>query len=214
MNRSQRSKQLQGLYVITDSHLLHSDELLLQGVSAAISGGARLVQYRDKSTNRQKRLRQSRALLQLCREQQVPLLINDDTALAAEMGADGVHLGQDDLSLAEARMLLGEQAIIGLSCYNYLHLAEQAQRAGADYVAFGRFFSSQTKPQASPADRALLDQARKKIQLPMVAIGGITPQNGGALVAAGADMLAVVHGVFSRPDIHTAAQNYKQLFSE
>lgn len=214
MNRSRLSNQLRGLYVITDSHLLHSDELLLQGAAAAISGGARLVQYRDKSTDQQKRLRQSQALLQLCREQRVPLLINDDIALAAEMGADGVHLGQDDLSLPEARALLGEQAIIGLSCYNQLHLAEQAQEAGADYVAFGRFFSSHTKPQASPADRALLDQARKKIQLPMVAIGGITPENGGALLTAGADMLAVVHGVFAQSDIQTAAQNYKELFSE
>ncbi len=214
MNRSRLSNQLRGLYVITDSHLLHSDELLLQGAAAAISGGARLVQYRDKSTDQQKRLRQSQALLQLCREQRVPLLINDDIALAAEMGADGVHLGQDDLSLPEARALLGEQAIIGLSCYNQLHLAEQAQEAGADYIAFGRFFSSHTKPQASPADRALLDQARKKIQLPMVAIGGITPENGGALLTAGADMLAVVHGVFAQPDIQTAAQNYKELFSE
>ncbi len=214
MNRSRLSNQLRGLYVITDSHLLHSDELLLQGAAAAISGGARLVQYRDKSTDQQKRLRQSQALLQLCREQRVPLLINDDIALAVEMGADGVHLGQDDLSLPEARALLGGQAIIGLSCYNQLHLAEQAQEAGADYVAFGRFFSSHTKPQASPADRVLLDQARKKIQLPMVAIGGITPENGGALLTAGADMLAVVHGVFAQSDIQTAAQNYKELFSE
>lgn len=214
MTRSRRGNQLRGLYVITDNHLLHSDELLLQGVAAAISGGACLVQYRDKSTDQQKRLRQSRALLQLCRKRQVPLLINDDIALAAEMGADGVHLGQDDLPLAEARVLLGEQAIIGLSCYNQLHLAEQAQEADADYVAFGRFFRSHTKPQASPADRVLLDQARKKIQLPIVAIGGITPQNGEALVAAGADMLAVVHGVFAQPDIQAAAQDYRELFSE
>ncbi len=214
MNRNPWSNQLRGLYVITDSRLLHSDELLLQGVAAAISGGARLVQYRDKSTDQQKRLRQSRALLQLCHEQRVPLVINDDIALAAEVGADGVHLGQDDLSLSEARALFGEQAIIGLSCYNQLHLAEQAQEAGADYVAFGRFFSSHTKPQASPADRVLLDQARKKIQLPVVAIGGITPENGGALLMAGADMLAVVHGVFAQSDIQTAAQNYRELFSE
>ncbi len=214
MSRQQPNSHLHGLYVITDSLLLSDDQQLLCGVAAAIDGGARVVQYRDKSNNPQKRLRQSTALLQLCRERRVPLLINDDLSLAAEMGADGVHLGRGDASLQEARALLGEQAIIGLSCYNQLNLAKQAQHEGADYVAFGRFFSSQTKPQAPSVEHALLVQAKQEINLPIVAIGGITPQNGKSLVAAGVDMLAVVHGVFSSPDIQAAAQNYKQLFSE
>ncbi len=214
MSRQWPSNHLRGLYVITDSSLLSDDQQLLQGVAAAIDGGARVVQYRDKSSDQQKRLRQSKALLQLCRERHVPLLINDDLSLAATVGADGVHLGRGDVSLQAARAQLGEQAIIGLSCYNQLNLAEQAQCDGADYVAFGRFFSSHTKPQATSVERGLLAQAKQKIQLPIVAIGGITPQNGGALVAAGVEMLAVVHGVFSSPDIQTAAQKYKQLFAE
>ncbi|MCF6219065.1 MAG: thiamine phosphate synthase [Gammaproteobacteria bacterium] len=214
MSRQQPSSRLQGLYVITDSALLSDDQQLLHGVAAAIDGGACLVQYRDKSNDQQKRLRQSKMLLQLCRERHVPLLINDDLSLAAEVGADGVHLGRGDGSLQAARALLGEQAIIGLSCYNQLNLAEQAQQEGANYVAFGRFFNSQTKPQAPSVAREFLVQAKQKIYLPIVAIGGITPQNGGSLVAAGVDMLAVVHGVFSSPDIQATAQNYKQLFSE
>ncbi len=214
MSRPQPSNPLRGLYVITDSSLLNDDPQLLQGVAAAIDGGARVVQYRDKSNDQQKRLRQSTALLQLCRARHVPLLINDDLSLAAAVGADGVHLGRGDASLQAARTRLGEQAIIGLSCYNQLGLAEQAQREGADYVAFGRFFSSHTKPQAPSVERDLLAQAKQKIHLPIVAIGGITPQNGGALVAAGVEMLAVVHGVFSSPDIQAAAQKYRQLFSE
>lgn len=204
--------QLQGLYVITDSQLLANDDALLAGVAAAIAGGATIVQYRDKSTDQLKRLRQSQALLNLCRHHQVLLLINDDVALAAEIGADGVHLGSDDASLPEAREQLGKQAIIGVSCYNQLALAQQAEQDGADYVAFGRFFSSNTKPDAVQASRELLLEAKQKIGVPIVAIGGITPENGGSLVAVQADMLAVIHGVFAQADIRTAAQNYTELF--
>lgn len=203
---------LQGLYVITDSALLADDSQLLAGVVAAIEGGAKLVQYRDKSTDLDKRLRQSRALLKLCRQHHVPLLINDDLSLAVEIGADGVHVGSDDASLTEARRTLGEQAIIGVSCYNQLTLAQQAQQEGADYVAFGRFFSSHTKPNAIQADVALLHQAAREITLPIVAIGGITPQNGAPLVDAGADMLAVIHGVFAQPNIQAAAMQYSKIF--
>jgi len=210
MSRSLNSR-LQGLYVITDSQLL-SEAQLQESVEAAILGGARIVQYRDKSNDNAKRLSQSRGLLKLCREHNVTFLINDDVPLATEIGADGVHLGAEDTSLSQARVALGEQAIIGISCYNQLALAKQAQQNGADYVAFGRFFNSQTKPNAVQADVALLGQARQQIALPIVAIGGITPQNGGPLVTAGADMLAVIHGVFAETNIQTAAQNYRQLF--
>ena len=210
MSRNLNSR-LQGLYVITDSQLL-SEAQLQASVEAAIFGGARIVQYRDKSNDNAKRLSQSRGLLKLCHEHDVTFLINDDVLLATEIGADGVHLGAEDASLDQARLELGERAIIGISCYNQLDLANQAQQNGADYVAFGRFFNSQTKPNAVQADVALLTQARQHITLPIVAIGGITPQNGEPLVAAGADMLAVIHGVFAEADIQTAAQNYKQLF--
>ena len=204
--------RLHGLYVITDSQLLADDDALLLGVEAAIAGGASVVQYRDKSADQAKRLRQSRALLNLCRKHGVPLLINDDVALAVEIGADGVHLGLDDATLFEARERLGKQAIIGVSCYNQLALAQQAEQGGADYVAFGRFFSSNTKPNAVQASRELLLEAKQQIGVPIVAIGGITPENGGPLVATQADMLAVIHGVFAQADICTAAQNYTELF--
>ncbi len=203
---------LKGLYVITDSQLLPDDGELLKGVAGAIAGGARIVQYRDKSSNTAKRLRQTGALLALCRQHDVLLLINDDVALAAEIGADGVHIGAEDASLAEVRAALGEQAIIGVSCYNQLTLAQQAVAGGASYIAFGRFFPSQTKPDAVQADLALLQQAKQQINIPVVAIGGITPENGGPLVAAGADMLAVIHGVFAQCDIQAAAENYNKLF--
>lgn len=208
---SRLNSRLHGLYVITDSQLLDGAKLL-PGVTAAIAGGARIVQYRDKSTDQAKRVSQASELLKLCRDYNVALLINDDVSLAAEIGADGVHVGAEDVSLVQARAVLGEQAIIGVSCYNQLGLAIQAQQQGADYVAFGRFFNSHTKPHAVQADVALLAEARRQITLPIVAIGGITPQNGRSLVTAGADMLAVIHGVFAAADIQTAADNYKQLF--
>ena len=205
-------RRLSGLYVITDSQLLADQTALLNGVAAAIDGGATVVQYRDKSADQAKRLAEAQALLTLCRSRHVPLLINDDVALAAEIGADGVHVGSDDASLVEARGILGEQAIIGVTCYNQLALAQQAEQDGADYVAFGRFFSSKTKPGAVQANQKLLIEASATLSLPIVAIGGVTPQNGASLLEAGANMLAVIHGVYAQEDIQAAAENYNALF--
>ena len=202
--------QLSGLYAITDS----SQEQLAQEVELALKGGARIIQYRDKSSDSSKRLAQTEKLLELCRRHSAYLIINDDVELASAAGADGVHLGQDDLDITSARMQLGEQAIIGVSCYNRLELAIAAQEAGANYVAFGRFFPSKTKPQAVQAEIELLSEAKKKLQLPIVAIGGITPENGAALIAAGADMLAVIQGVFGQRDIRAAAEQFEQLFEQ
>lgn len=200
-----------GLYAITDERLSAPGQLPVC-VSAAIAGGATVIQYRNKQGNAQQRRQEAGALLQLCQQHQVPLIINDDVALAASVNADGVHLGKTDASLAQARQQLGPQAIIGVSCYNSLERAMSAAQAGADYVAFGRFFSSHSKPDAQPAEAALLRQARLQLQLPIVAIGGITPENGQALVAAGADLLAAIHGVFGQPDIQAAASAYAALF--
>jgi thiamine-phosphate pyrophosphorylase len=200
-----------GLYAITDERLSAPGQLPVC-VSAAIAGGATVIQYRNKQGNAQQRRQEAGALLQLCQQHQVPLIINDDVALAASVNADGVHLGKTDASLAQARQQLGPQAIIGVSCYNSLERAMSAAQAGADYVAFGRFFSSHSKPDAQPAEAALLRQARLQLQLPIVAIGGITPENGQALVAAGADLLAAIHGVFGQPDIQVAASAYAALF--
>jgi thiamine-phosphate pyrophosphorylase len=132
--------------------------------------------------------------------------------LAAAVGAAGVHLGEHDIGLQAARRQLGPGALIGVSCYNRLELACKAADGGADYVAFGRFFSSTTKPAAVQATPALLMEARRRLDLPIVAIGGITPENGVELISAGADLLAVIHGVFAQPDVEAAARRYAALF--
>jgi len=168
-----------GLYVITPQYA--DVDVLLDQVRQALEGGARLVQYRDKSQDVALRFEQASELLELCRDFAVPLIINDDLRLADMIGADGVHLGRDDGSLREARLILGRDKLIGVSCYNDLALARIAQDGGADYVAFGSFFASVTKPQAVPAPLELLHQARRELRLPVVAIGGITLANAGTL---------------------------------
>lgn len=202
-----------GLYAITRDSKRDGPGLATQ-VAAAITGGARIIQYRDKLGDHRQRRAAALALLELCRHANTALIINDDVELAAEVGADGVHIGREDASLTAARARLGPQAIIGVSCYNQMHLALHAQSAGADYVAFGSFFASPTKPAAVRASPELLQQARPQIRLPIVAVGGITPENGSALIAAGADMLAVISGIFGKPDIATAARAYSRLFRE
>ena len=201
-----------GLYAITDSQLIPAGKLLEQ-VEQAIAGGACLIQYRDKQHSKTERRREAVRLVQLCEQRGVPLLINDDVELAREVGAAGVHLGRDDASISDARQRLGTQAIIGVSCYNHLDDALEAARAGASYVAFGRFFPSHSKPDAVQADIALLQQARAQLDLPIAAIGGITPGNGRPLVEAGANLLAVIHGVFGQADIQAAARQYTQCFN-
>jgi thiamine-phosphate pyrophosphorylase len=202
---------IQGLYVITDTGD-GAEAMLIAQVRDAILGGARLVQYRDKHADHDTRRRRARALNTLCRTQAVPLIVNDDVELASEVGAAGVHVGKDDPSLASARSRLGDTALIGVSCYDHLDLAVAAARQGADYVAFGSFFPSPTKPEAVRAGIELLRAARRRLELPIVAIGGITPANGGDLIAAGADCLAVINGVFGQRDIRAAARAYADLF--
>jgi thiamine-phosphate pyrophosphorylase len=204
------NRRLSGLYAITDS----SQEQLGHEVELALKGGASIIQYRDKSSDGEQRLAQCEQLLYLCRRHSACLIINDDVELACAIGADGVHLGQDDLDITSAREQLGDQAIIGISCYNSLDLAIAAQEAGADYVAFGRFFPSSTKPQAVKAEIDLLQEAKRRLQLPIVAIGGITSENGAPLIAAGADMLAVIQGLFGQQDISAAAEQLQKLFEQ
>lgn len=199
-----------GLYAITDQQL-HAEDMLTP-VLAAINGGARVVQYRDKTSPTAKREQQASALLESCRAHQVPLLINDDIALAKRVQADGVHIGRGDGSLRSARAVLGENAIIGVSCYDQPELAYQAQKEGADYVAFGRFYPSASKPEAVQAQPQLLEHARSRLRCPIVAIGGITAQNGRPLIDAGADMLAVIRGVFGANDVRRAAISVSGLF--
>ncbi len=201
--------RLRGLYAITDGAVAPA---LLANVEAAIRGGARLVQYREKSTDAARRESEARALLELCHGHDVPLIVNDDVALAAAIGADGVHLGKDDGRVDAARVQLGPRAIIGVSCYDSLERALTAARDGADYVAFGSFFASSTKPGAVRAPLELLQAARSKLDIPLCAIGGITPGNGATLLSAGADMLAVIKGLFAEEDVGAAARRYADLF--
>lgn len=206
------SQSLRGLYAITDSDLIAQGHLV-ERVTHAIQGGASVIQYRDSGTDSARREHEVRALLPVCRASQIPLIINNDVALAHSTGADGVHLGGHDMSVMAARALLGPHAIIGASCYNSVELALLAADNGADYVAFGSFFLSQTKPEAVPADISLLTEASKQLAIPIVAIGGITPALAPQLIQAGADMVAVIHGVFGQPDARIAAQHFAHLFA-
>lgn len=189
------SAPLRGLYAITDSHLL-ADGRLLPYAEAALRGGARLLQYRDKSTDATRRLHEAQALRDLCQRHGADLIINDDLALAERLGV-GLHLGQEDGSLVEARARLGREAIIGATCHARLDLAEQAIEQGASYIAFGRFFNSQTKPGAPAATPALLDEAQRRFELPIVVIGGVTLDNAPSLIARGASLVAVIAGLFA-----------------
>jgi len=199
-----------GLYAITPETA--DTEQLLTQVEAALTGGVAAVQYRDKSGDVARRHEQASELVMLCRQFGVPLIVNDDLRLADLCDADGVHLGRDDGSVREARIILGKGKIIGASCYQDLALAQAAQTAGADYVAFGSFFPSPTKPAAARADLALLHEAARVLRLPIVAIGGITPANAPPLLDAGADSLAVLSALFDAADIRAAARALNQLF--
>ena len=200
-----------GLYAITDESLPANQ--LFTRTEAILRGGARMLQYRDKQRrDAESRITRATELLALCTRHDALLIMNDDVELARDIGAAGVHIGRDDLSVARTRALLGADAIIGVSCYNDLALAEQAVAQGADYIAFGSFYPSPTKPDAVRAEIDLLVQARQ-FSVPVVAIGGITLENGPALVAAGANALAVITGVYQANDPLAAATAFSQLFS-
>jgi thiamine-phosphate pyrophosphorylase len=199
-----------GIYAITPETA--DTEKLLAQVEAALQGGVAAVQYRDKSGDVARRHEQASELVALCRRHKVPLIVNDDLRLADLCDADGVHLGRDDGSLREARIILGRGKFIGASCYQSPDLALAAQAAGADYVAFGSFFPSPTKPEAAPADLTLLHEAARMLRVPIVAIGGITLANAPPLLEAGADCLAVLSALFDAPDIRAAARDLNQLF--
>jgi thiamine-phosphate pyrophosphorylase len=196
-----------GLYVVTDGP--RAD--LVDACGAALAGGARILQYRDKTRDAARRLREARELAELCAQHGAVFLVNDDAELALASGAAGVHLGRDDTDIATARTRLGDRAIIGATCHASLDRAREAAAAGADYLAFGAFHPSPTKPDAVRAAPDILREARS-LGLPLVAIGGITPDNGAALIAAGADCLAVISAVFGAADIEAAARRFACLF--
>lgn len=201
------------LYGVTDTRLMPGS-LLLDKVEAALAGGCGWIQYRDKSHDHSRRRREAEQLLGLCNKYRAQLLINDDVALAAAIGAQGVHLGQGDTGAAIARAQLGDDAIIGVTCHADIALAVAAAEAGASYVAFGRFFHSATKPDASLASLDILGRARDAVDLPIVAIGGIDTHNAAQVLAAGADTLAVCGALFDTRDPSERARMFCRLADE
>lgn len=200
-----------GLYAITPGQIMDS-KLLLDMIRQCLAGGARTIQYRHKGADRRRRWSDAQAIRDLCRESGATFIVNDDLELALELGADGVHLGREDLPCTEARRQAGDKLLIGVSCYDSLQRARQAAADGASYVAFGSAFPSPTKPVAVSADLPLYRQAARELQVPVVAIGGITPGNGAELVAAGCHALAVISGLFNAPDITATAAAFSALF--
>ncbi|GAA4859646.1 thiamine phosphate synthase [Luteimonas vadosa] len=199
---------MRGLYLVTPDD---ADTERLRRRVDRVLGHAAMLQYRNKAATRDERRAQVEALLPVCRGLGVPLVVNDDWRLARECGADGAHLGRDDGELGQARRACGDTMILGASCYDDLARARAAAAAGATYVAFGAFFPSPTKPLASRASPRLLRES-EPLGLPRVAIGGIRPENVPSLVAAGADLVAVISGVFDAPDPEAAARAYRAGF--
>ena len=202
---------MKGLYAITDTANLRS-EIMLARTEEILRAGARLLQYRNKQADKNTRIAEAEQLLDLCRQYSVPLIINDDIALAVQTGADGVHLGKTDSTIADARERLGNKAMIGCSCYNDLDRAQQATKSGADYIAFGAFFPSPTNPDAAHATPDIIQTAKQRFKLPIVAIGGITPENGRSLIEAGADMLAVISGLYASETPFNTTTKYINIF--
>jgi len=203
------NKKLKGLYAITDAKLM--SENLLNMAEQAINGGVTILQYRNKTASITQQEQEARTLCQLCKKNNVLFIVNDDIELATKVNADGVHLGQKDTQINSARKKLGPDKIIGITCHNQIELAQQAQSQGADYIAFGRFYSSLTKPDAPAAKLSLLAEAKKTISIPIVAIGGITSDTAPELLEQGADMLAVIHGIFAQHDVFAASKQFVEV---
>ena len=205
------AKLINGLYAITPE--TGDTAQLLRDVEAALRGGASMLQYRAKNLAPNLKANQAQALQSLCKQYRVPLIINDDTTLAASLSASGVHLGSQDMPIGEAHQSLFSGMLVGVSCYDQLDLAVEAEKNGADYVAFGSFFQSTTKPKAVRPSLDLLRQAKREISCPIVAIGGITLENAPLLIEAGADAVAVISALFDSPEIEVTATRFAALFS-
>jgi thiamine-phosphate pyrophosphorylase len=205
------NQPLNGLYAVTPE--MADAAALAAKVEAALRGGARIVQYRSKSANMALRRSQASSIARLCRSWKATFIVNDSAELARELDADGVHLGKNDITVGLAREVLAPGKLIGVSCYNEMGRARQARAQGADYVAFGSFFPSATKPLAPAAGKELLRLAATELTLPVVAIGGVNTGNAGALIAAGADCIAVLSALFDAPDIEAQARRFARLFN-
>ena len=188
-----------GVYLLADESVLPFEHWRAQ-LRPCLRAGIVLVQYRAKDIDPAARYAHASSLLEWCEQAQLPLLINDDVELCAQIGASGVHVGSHDIEVSHARTRLGPDAVIGSSCYNDLERARQMGKLGADYVSFGRLFTSQTKPQASPATLATLSAARRTLTQPVCAIGGIDSSNADRVMQAGADLICVAGGILRQPD--------------
>ncbi len=211
MRSEARSTLLRGLYAITPER--SDTDALVRSVEECLAGGAALVQYRAKHASPELALAQARRLASACRAARVPLVINDSIELALAAGADGVHLGREDAAASEARAAF-PQGIIGVPCYDEPERAHAAREAGADYVAVGSVFPSATKPGARRAALETIAAAKRISGLPVAAIGGITLDNAARVVAAGAQMLAVITAVFDAPDVRAASQSFANHYAE
>lgn len=206
------SKQVARLYAVTPDE--PDTKILAEKVGKALSGGASLVQYRNKSATDALRREQAAILSVLCRKADVLFIVNDDLELALLVDADGLHLGRDDIDIARAREKLGDGKLLGASCYDSLDRAIAASKQGVDYVAFGSAFPSATKPGATRSPLSLYSKARACLDLPIVAIGGITAENALSVIDAGADAVAVIRALFHAVDIEKAASRFDRLFDQ
>lgn len=204
------SNGINGLYAITPD--IADTAQLCAMTQQVLMAGVQYVQYRNKIADSILRLHQAIALARLCKQYNVFLIINDHYDLAIEVDADGVHVGKEDITICDARNYLGQNKIIGVSCYNQLELALEAERQGADYVAFGAFFYSRTKTNTVRASTDLLSEAKNKLSIPIVAIGGITLANAASLINCGSDSIAVSHGLYGAQNIQSVAKNFTRLF--
>ena len=203
---------IKGLYAITpDSADLNT---LIQKTKSAIEGGAFMVQYRSKIQDRDVKMHQCAAILRLCREYEIPCIVNDDVDMCRILEADGIHLGEKDDNIAEVRHILGEDAIIGSSCYDQLDRAKSSQKEGASYVAFGAMFPTFTKPNAPRATLALLKDAKREIEIPIVAIGGITVNNAHDVIKTGIDAIAVINSLYEAKSIKETAETFVKMFHQ
>ena len=210
-NSTSNVRRIGGLYAITPDEA--DTEVLLDSTEQALAGGARLIQYRNKTADLALRLHQSRLLLQLCRTHGVPFIVNDYLDLALTIDADGIHLGAHDVSVVTARQRLGKQKIVGASCYNDPNLGRAAQVQGADYVAFGAFYPTVTKRNTVVATLNTLQQAKAELTVPVVCIGGISVDNVLPLVQAGADAIAVSHALYRSAHVYKTAVAFSRYFA-
>jgi thiamine-phosphate pyrophosphorylase len=202
---------MRGLYLVTPNWD-DTDRLLAASAQALAAAPLALLQYRHKEATPALRREQAAALLALCRRYDVPLIVNDHVALCEELDADGIHLGGTDAEVAAVRSRLGKGKLIGASCYGELARAQQAQEAGASYVAFGGFYPSRVKQYAVTTAPAIVDEARAVLRVPLVVIGGMTPQNAAPLVARGAHMVAAISSVYQAASIADAVFQFQSLY--